>query len=98
MATLKVSRRGFMVGATMAGTSLLVGCTLGDIVGAGAHTKVGAFGPFSFSLSEVSVSAWEPQPKKESSCKRASCSARRYPMKRALMVNRLRLSPMNAMR
>jgi len=46
MATLKVSRRGFMVGATMAGSSLLVGCTLGDIVGAGAHTKVGAFGPF----------------------------------------------------
>ena len=38
MATLKDSRRGFMVGATMAGTSLLVGCTLGDIVGAGAHT------------------------------------------------------------
>jgi isoquinoline 1-oxidoreductase subunit beta len=42
----RITRRGFMVGSAMAGTSLLVGCSLGDIVGAGAHTKIGAFGPF----------------------------------------------------
>jgi isoquinoline 1-oxidoreductase beta subunit len=46
MSKLKVSRRGFMVGAAMAGGSLLVGCSVGDIVGAGANTKIGAFGPF----------------------------------------------------
>jgi isoquinoline 1-oxidoreductase beta subunit len=46
MAKLNVSRRGFMVGAVMAGSSLLVGCSLGDIVGAGTHSKIGAFGPF----------------------------------------------------
>ena len=46
MNTAKLSRRGFMVSAAMAGTSLLVGCTLGDIVGAGSNTKIGAFGPF----------------------------------------------------
>ncbi len=42
----KITRRGFMVGATMAGTSLLVGCSLGDAMSIGAHTEVGAFGPF----------------------------------------------------
>src|SRR5271170_6722431 len=42
----RITRRGFMVGSAMAGTSLLVGCSLSDIVGAGAHTKIGAFGPF----------------------------------------------------
>ncbi len=41
-----LGRRDFMVGTAMAGTSLLVGCGLGDIVGAGAHTEIGAFGPF----------------------------------------------------
>jgi isoquinoline 1-oxidoreductase beta subunit len=46
MGKLTVSRRRFMVGATMAGSSLLVGCSLGDIVGAGAHSEIGAFGPF----------------------------------------------------
>ena len=46
MAKAKVSRRGFMVGAAMAGSSLLVGCSLGDIVGAGSHSQIGAFGPF----------------------------------------------------
>ena len=42
----KVTRRGFMVGATMAGTSLLVGCSLGDAMSLGSHTEIGAFGPF----------------------------------------------------
>jgi isoquinoline 1-oxidoreductase beta subunit len=42
----KISRRGFMVGATMAGSSLLVGCGIGDIMSIGADTPVGAFGPF----------------------------------------------------
>jgi isoquinoline 1-oxidoreductase beta subunit len=42
----RISRRGFMVGATMAGSSLLVGCGLGDIMSIGANTPVGAFGPF----------------------------------------------------
>ena len=42
----KITRRGFIVGSAMAGTSLLVGCSLGDIVGAGSSTKIGAFGPF----------------------------------------------------
>jgi isoquinoline 1-oxidoreductase beta subunit len=46
MNRVKLSRRGFMVGSAMAGTSLLVGCSLGDIVGAGSNTKIGAFGPF----------------------------------------------------
>jgi isoquinoline 1-oxidoreductase beta subunit len=46
MGKITVSRRRFMVGATMAGSSLLVGCSLGDIVGAGAHSEIGAFGPF----------------------------------------------------
>jgi len=42
----KITRRTFMVGSAMAGTSLLVGCSLGDLLGMGAHTELGAFGPF----------------------------------------------------
>jgi isoquinoline 1-oxidoreductase beta subunit len=41
-----LSRRRFIVGATMAGGSLLVGCKPRDLMGIGAETKVGAFGPF----------------------------------------------------
>jgi isoquinoline 1-oxidoreductase beta subunit len=46
MAKPNLSRRGFMVGATMAGSSLLVGCGVGDIMSFGANTPVGAFGAF----------------------------------------------------
>jgi isoquinoline 1-oxidoreductase beta subunit len=42
----KITRRGFIVGATMAGSSLLVGCSLQDVLGTGSKLKIGAFGPF----------------------------------------------------
>jgi len=40
------TRRDVVVGATLAGGALLVGCSPADILGAGARTPVGAFGPF----------------------------------------------------
>jgi isoquinoline 1-oxidoreductase beta subunit len=41
------SRRDVLVvGATVAGTSLLVGCSLPDALSAGSKVEVGAFGPF----------------------------------------------------
>lgn len=39
-------RQVLVVGATLTGGALLVGCSPADIMGAGAHTEVGAFGPF----------------------------------------------------
>jgi isoquinoline 1-oxidoreductase beta subunit len=41
------TRRGFLVGATLSGGALLVGCSAGDVLGLGApKTDFGAFGPF----------------------------------------------------
>src|SRR6187397_1978777 len=41
------SRRDVLaIGATLAGTSLLVGCSLPDALAAGSKIEVGAFGPF----------------------------------------------------
>ncbi len=41
------TRRGLIVGATLAGGALLVGCSTGDILSLGAHkADFGAFGPF----------------------------------------------------
>lgn len=41
------SRRDVLaVGATLAGSSLLVGCSLPDVLSAGSKVEVGAFGPF----------------------------------------------------
>jgi len=39
-------REVLVVGATLAGSSLLVGCSLPDILAAGSKVQVGAFGPF----------------------------------------------------
>ena len=44
---LATTRRGLIVGATLAGGSLLVGCSMGDIVSfGGKKLDLGAFGPF----------------------------------------------------
>lgn len=43
---LQANRRDVIVGATLVGGALLVGCSPADIMGAGAKTEVGAFGPF----------------------------------------------------
>ncbi|MFZ5718823.1 MAG: molybdopterin cofactor-binding domain-containing protein [Pseudomonadota bacterium] len=40
------SRREIVVGATLASGTLLVGCSLPDILSAGSNVKPGAFGPF----------------------------------------------------
>ena len=40
------TRRDVVVGATLAGGALLVGCSPADMLGMGAKTEVGAFGPF----------------------------------------------------
>jgi isoquinoline 1-oxidoreductase beta subunit len=39
-------REVLVVGATLAGSSLLVGCSLPDVLSAGSKVQVGAFGPF----------------------------------------------------
>jgi len=45
--TQEITRReALAVGATLAGGSLLVGCSMGDVLSVGANSKVGAFGPF----------------------------------------------------
>ncbi|WP_425995060.1 molybdopterin cofactor-binding domain-containing protein [Caulobacter sp. DWR1-3-2b1] len=41
-----VSRRDVVVGATLVGGALLVGCSPADIMSAGSKIEVGAFGPF----------------------------------------------------
>jgi len=41
-----VSRRDVVVGATLVGGALLVGCSPADIMSAGSKVEVGAFGPF----------------------------------------------------
>jgi isoquinoline 1-oxidoreductase beta subunit len=41
-----LTRRGFVVGAALAGSSLLVGCSQADILSFGGDLKIGAFGPF----------------------------------------------------
>ena len=41
-----VSRRDVVVGSTMLGGALLVGCSPADIMSAGSKIEVGAFGPF----------------------------------------------------
>ena len=44
---LQTTRRGLIVGATLAGGSLLVGCSMGDVVSfGGKKIDIGAFGPF----------------------------------------------------
>ncbi|MFZ5670713.1 MAG: molybdopterin cofactor-binding domain-containing protein [Pseudomonadota bacterium] len=42
----ELSRRDLVVGATLVGGALLVGCSPADLLSAGARTEVGAFGPF----------------------------------------------------
>jgi isoquinoline 1-oxidoreductase beta subunit len=45
--TGSATRRGLIVGATMAGGALLVGCSMGDVLGLGARkVDFGPFGPF----------------------------------------------------
>ncbi|MBO9557271.1 MAG: xanthine dehydrogenase family protein molybdopterin-binding subunit [Caulobacter sp.] len=41
-----VSRRDLVVGATLVGGALLVGCSPADLMSAGSKVNVGAFGPF----------------------------------------------------
>ncbi|ALL11928.1 xanthine dehydrogenase family protein molybdopterin-binding subunit [Caulobacter henricii] len=41
-----VSRRDVLVGATLVGGALLVGCSPADLLSAGSKVEVGAFGPF----------------------------------------------------
>lgn len=41
-----VSRRDVVVGATLVGGALLVGCSPADLLSAGSKVEVGAFGPF----------------------------------------------------
>ncbi|HQR88429.1 MAG TPA: molybdopterin-dependent oxidoreductase, partial [Caulobacter sp.] len=41
-----VSRRDIVVGATLVGGALLVGCSPAEIMSAGSKVEVGAFGPF----------------------------------------------------
>jgi isoquinoline 1-oxidoreductase beta subunit len=44
--TIEPSRRDLVVGASLVGGALLVGCSPADLMAAGAKTEVGAFGPF----------------------------------------------------
>ena len=44
--TIEPSRRDLVVGATLVGGALMVGCSPADLLSAGAKTNVGAFGPF----------------------------------------------------
>ena len=44
--TIAPSRRDLVVGASLVGGALLVGCSPADLLAAGAKTEVGAFGPF----------------------------------------------------
>ena len=44
--TIAPSRRDLVVGASLVGGALLVGCSPADLLSAGAKTEVGAFGPF----------------------------------------------------
>lgn len=46
IATAASRREVLVVGATLAGSSLLVGCSLPDVLSAGSKVEVGAFGPF----------------------------------------------------
>ena len=43
---VEVSRRDVVVGATLVGGALMVGCSPADIMSAGSKVEVGAFGPF----------------------------------------------------
>jgi isoquinoline 1-oxidoreductase beta subunit len=45
-APLSPNRRELVVGASLAGGALLVGCSPGDVIGLGAKAEPGAFGPF----------------------------------------------------
>lgn len=44
--TIEPSRRDLVVGATLVGGALLVGCSPADLLSAGSKVDVGAFGPF----------------------------------------------------
>lgn len=44
--TIEPTRRELVVGATLVGGALVVGCSPADLLAAGAKTEVGAFGPF----------------------------------------------------
>ncbi len=44
--TIEPSRRDLVVGATLVGGALVVGCSPADLLSAGAKTEIGAFGPF----------------------------------------------------
>lgn len=44
--TIQPSRRDLVVGASVVGGALLVGCSPADLLSAGAKTPIGAFGPF----------------------------------------------------
>jgi len=46
IATAATRREVLVVGATLAGSSLLVGCSLPDVLSAGSKIEIGAFGPF----------------------------------------------------
>ena len=46
IAAATTRREVLVVGATLAGSSLLVGCSIPDILSAGSKVQVGAFGPF----------------------------------------------------
>ena len=46
LAKVGVSRRDVVVGATLAGGALLVGCSPADLMSAGSKVDIGAFGPF----------------------------------------------------
>jgi len=44
--TIQPSRRDLVVGVSVVGGALLVGCSPADLLSAGAKTPIGAFGPF----------------------------------------------------
>ena len=46
IATAATRREVLVVGATLAGSSLLVGCSLPEVLSAGSKVEPGAFGPF----------------------------------------------------
>jgi isoquinoline 1-oxidoreductase subunit beta len=46
IAAAPTRRQALLVGATLAGSSLLVGCSLPEIMSYGSKVKPGAFGPF----------------------------------------------------
>ena len=46
IAAAATRREVLVVGATLAGSSLLVGCSMPDMLSAGSKVEVGAFGPF----------------------------------------------------